>query len=174
MAAPADRTLPVTTWRMPGDRGTISRMGRVSSTLNRIGDGPYPTADNIVNRAVRNGTENLMHSFNDLFLNDMIWASSISAATILHKNKTTLLSRNRPLYHNLRRGLKDREDKEPTNKFFDAALRFSAANDVELFDHVEDLYGMVRAPKFSFGITSKVLLDRTTGRADSYSTGADC
>ena len=48
---------------------------------------------------------------------------------------------NHPLYHHLTRGLKDCKVGDSTNKFSDIAVCLSAVNDVDLFEHVEDLYG---------------------------------
>ena len=44
------------------------------------------------------------------------------------------------LHNNLHRGLVDQEPVDNSNTILKKALRYTAANDTELFDHVRDLY----------------------------------
>ena len=90
----------------------------------------------------------------DLYLNDMIWVSVISSATVLEKRQDHMVNMNHSLFHNLKQTLKDRELKEVSTLWFKNIIQFLAANDVELWDYVGDLYQVVREDLCTDGLVS--------------------
>jgi len=91
-------------------------------------------------RAVSNGSGSSAVSFVDVFQNEAIWGSAIQASVTLNRHRREFRDLNGPLHNNLHRGLVDQEPADNSNTILKKALRYAAANDTELFDHVRDLY----------------------------------
>ena len=142
-ASLAETTGHGTVWLCPDTRKQFTRGNTSVFTSSRTGGAVYPSSGAIVQRARKNAAEDLNIDFSDLFLNDMIWATSVQAQSLLQKNRERLRATNDVLFDSLSRGVADGERGETSNMWFKRAIRYSAANDVELFGHIDDLYRWV-------------------------------
>jgi len=124
----------------PGSRHVISIGPSGEHTINRTGDGPYPLLQMLEQRAVSNGSGSSAVSFANVFQNEAIWGSAVQALVILNRYHHEFRDLNGPLHNNLHRGLVDREPTDNSNTILKKALRYVAANNTELFNHVWDLY----------------------------------
>ena len=102
---------------------------------------PYPLIGSIKKHVDRVHDSGLGDPFSDLILGDAIWAQSIVAYRKLQK--TQYYDANASLQSLLFQGLADRESDEARNIFEERAMRYAAANDVLLFEHILDLYNWV-------------------------------
>ena len=124
----------------PGSRHVISIGPTGEHAINRTGDGPYPLLQMLEQRGVSNGSGSSAISFANVFQNEAIWGSAVQASVTLNRHRHKFRDLNGPLHNNLHRGLVDREPADNSNTILKKALRYAAANDTELFDHVWDLY----------------------------------
>ena len=102
---------------------------------------PYPLIGSIKKRVDQVHDSGLGDLFSNLILGDTIWAQAIVAYRELQK--TQYYNANTSLQSLLFRGLADRESDEARNIFEERAMRYSATNDVLLFEHILDLYDWV-------------------------------
>jgi len=124
----------------PGSHHLISIGPQGEHTVNRTGDGPYPSSKTIELRAVSNGLGASAVSFANVFQNEVIWGSAVQASVLLDQHRHGFRDLNSPLHNNLLWGLVDQEPTDNSSAILKKALHYAAANGTELFDHVRDLY----------------------------------
>jgi hypothetical protein len=119
--------------------GTISR-GAVGRRLRRR-DAPftaYPRLEEMTRRAEACGGGDQADAFDDLYLEDLVYANAISAAKILDCERVSGANPN--LTGLIKRGLADREVSEDIGKGIEIrAMRYSAAMAAQLLDHTSDV-----------------------------------
>jgi len=91
----------------PGSRHVISIGPTGEHTINRTGDGPYPSLQMLEQRAVSNGSGSSAVSFADVFQNEAIWGSAVQASVTMNRHRREFRDLNGPLHNNLHRGLVD-------------------------------------------------------------------
>ena len=102
-------------WVCPVTHKQFTHGSYPTYAASRTGAATYPSSGAIVHRARKNAVEELNNDYSDLFLNDMIWASTIGAQSLLQKNKERFRATNDVLFDNLSRGIADEEQGEISN-----------------------------------------------------------
>jgi hypothetical protein len=119
--------------------GTISR-GAVGRRLRRC-DAPftaYPCLEEMTRRAEACGEGDQADSFEDLYLEDLVFANAIASAKIMDCERVAGANSN--LTGLIKRGLADREVAEDIGKGIEVwAMRYSAAMAAQLLDHTSDV-----------------------------------
>jgi len=85
-------------------------------------------------------------TFNNFYLGDMNWASTISAEFSLNDGWREVV---KPLVELLKRGIFDRESREPRSDIEERAMRYSAVCDNHILNYVVELHqkvGLLRDP----------------------------
>jgi len=124
----------------------ISRGTFVNHGFDRTSFGHYPSVGEIVKRACLYDGDNPGETFNNLYLGDAIWASAISAEFSLNDGWREVV---KPLVELLKRGIFDRESREPRSDIEERAMRYSAVCDNHLLNYVVELHqkvGLSRDP----------------------------
>jgi len=122
----------------------ISRGVFINHGFNHIGFGHYPSVGEIVKRARLYDGDNPGETFNNLYLGDTIWASTISAEFSLNDGRRKVV---KPLVELLKRGIFDQESREPRSDIEERAMRYSVVCDNHLLNYVVELHQKVGLPR---------------------------